>query len=157
MAWWLHIEPWMVIGIHDIGSSIDCCLKASIHYLYLHWNLKNKLEWNLSQNAIISSHGNPFGNDVCKNLRIQCVNTLRPEENGQHFPDIFKCIFLYGKIWISMMAWQQTGDREYRDRSGYFCHAQCYCGCHLKNELPSIYKYLQYWHWNRLELNRDEN
>ena len=31
------------------------------------------------------------------------VNTLRPRQNGRHFPhDIFKCIFLTENIWISL-------------------------------------------------------
>ena len=32
-----------------------------------------------------------------------CINTLRPKQNGHHFPDdIFKCIFLNENIWISI-------------------------------------------------------
>ena len=32
------------------------------------------------------------------------VNTLRPIQNGHHFPDdIFKCIFLNGNVWISLI------------------------------------------------------
>ena len=33
-----------------------------------------------------------------------CIfNTLRPRQNGQHFPDdIFKCIFLNENVWISI-------------------------------------------------------
>ena len=29
------------------------------------------------------------------------INTLRPRQNGRHFPDIFKCI-LNENVWISM-------------------------------------------------------
>ena len=30
-----------------------------------------------------------------------CVNTLRPRQNGRHFPDdVFKCIFLNENVWI---------------------------------------------------------
>ena len=61
------------------------------------------------------------------------VNTLRPRQNGRHFPDdIFKCIFLNQSIWISIaislkfvpkgainnisalvqiMAWRRSGDK----------------------------------------------
>ena len=29
------------------------------------------------------------------------INTLRPRQDGRHFPDdIFNCIFLNGKVWI---------------------------------------------------------
>ena len=62
----------------------------------------------------------------------QCVNTLRPRQNGRHFPDIFKWIFLNENVWISIqislkfvpkgsikyipalvqiMAWRQPGDK----------------------------------------------
>ena len=30
------------------------------------------------------------------------INTLRPRQNGGHFPDIFKCIFVNRNIWISI-------------------------------------------------------
>ena len=31
----------------------------------------------------------------------QSINTLRPRQNGRHFPDnIFKCIFLNENVWI---------------------------------------------------------
>ena len=33
----------------------------------------------------------------------QDINTLRPDQNGRHFPDdIFKCIFLNENVWISI-------------------------------------------------------
>ena len=33
----------------------------------------------------------------------QDLNTLRPRQNGRHFPDaIFKCVFLNENIWISI-------------------------------------------------------
>ena len=61
------------------------------------------------------------------------INTLRPRQNGRHFPDdIFKCIFLIENVWISIkislkfvpmgpinnnpvlvpiMAWRRLGDK----------------------------------------------
>ena len=61
------------------------------------------------------------------------VNTLRPRQNGRHFPDdIFKCIFLKENVWIlikisikfvpkgpinnipalvQIMAWRRPGDK----------------------------------------------
>ena len=34
-------------------------------------------------------------------LQIRLLNTLRPRQNGRHFPDhIFKCIFLNENVWI---------------------------------------------------------
>ena len=63
----------------------------------------------------------------------QCVNTLRPRQNGRHFPDdIFKCILLNENVWIpiqislefvpkgpinnipslvQIMAWRRSGDK----------------------------------------------
>ena len=69
-----------------------------------------------------------------------CLNTLRPRQNGRHFPDdIFKCIFLNENVWISLeislkfvpkvrvnniptlvqiMAWRRPGDKP--------LHKQCW-------------------------------
>ena len=36
-------------------------------------------------------------------LPVTYLNTLRPRQNGRHFPDdIFKCIFLNENVWISI-------------------------------------------------------
>ena len=64
--------------------------------------------------------------------RPQCVNTLRPRQNGRHFPDIFEWIFWNENVWISInislkfvprgpinniptllqvMAWRRPGDK----------------------------------------------
>ena len=66
---------------------------------------------------------------------IQCIlNTLKPRQNGRHFPDdIFKCILLNGNVWIAtknslkfvskgpinnipalvqIMAWRRPGDKR---------------------------------------------
>ena len=64
---------------------------------------------------------------------FKCINSLRPRENRQHFPDnVFKCIFLNENVIISVkislkfvpkgpinnipalvqiMAWRQTGHK----------------------------------------------
>ena len=66
-------------------------------------------------------------------LGNETLNTLRPRQNGRHFPDdIFKCIFLNENVWISIkispkfvprgpinyittliqiMAWHRLGDK----------------------------------------------
>ena len=34
-------------------------------------------------------------------MQLTAFNTLRPRQNGRHFPDnIFKCIFLNKNVWI---------------------------------------------------------
>ena len=65
--------------------------------------------------------------------RIWALNTLRPRQNGRHFPDyIFKCILLNENVWITIknplkfvpkgpintipalvqiMAWRRPGDK----------------------------------------------
>ena len=65
--------------------------------------------------------------------KVYSVNTLRPRQNGHHFPDdIFKCIFFNQHMWISIktspkfvpegpinnipslvqiMAWRRPGDK----------------------------------------------
>ena len=36
-------------------------------------------------------------------MRMKIFNTLRPRQDGRHFPDdIFKCIFLNENVWISI-------------------------------------------------------
>ena len=38
-----------------------------------------------------------------QNLMSISINTLRPRQNGRHFPDdILKCIFLNENVWISL-------------------------------------------------------
>ena len=69
---------------------------------------------------------------ICIHMEIP-INTLRPRQNGRHFPDdIFKCIFTNENIWIlieislkfvpkgpinsipalvQIMAWRRLGDK----------------------------------------------
>ena len=78
---------------------------------------------------VVISYG-LYGVDIFKGVTF---NTLRPRQNGRHFPnDIFKWIFLKEIIWISIkmslkfvpngpinnmpwlvqiMAWRRTGDK----------------------------------------------
>ena len=105
------------------------------------WNivdltLRNKLQWNVDQN-------NKFS---CMKMHLKIssvkwwpfcpwgrwVNSLRPRQNGRHFADVFKRIFLNDNVWISLkislkfvpkvpnnnfpalvqiMAWRRPGDK----------------------------------------------
>ena len=68
----------------------------------------------------------------CPNPDAGSVSTLRSRQNGRHFPDIFKSIFLNENVWISiniqlkfvpegqvnnnpalvqLMAWRRQGDK----------------------------------------------
>ena len=73
------------------------------------------------------------GNTILGDVSYVFVNTLRPRQNGRHFPDdIFKWIFLNENVWISInislkfvpkgpinnnptlvqvMAWRRPGDK----------------------------------------------
>ena len=82
------------------------------------------------------------GRDVAKRIKVHnpyfityslCFNTLRPRQNGRHFPDdIIKSIFLNENVWVSIkislkfvpkgpinnipalvqiMAWRRPGDK----------------------------------------------
>ena len=68
-----------------------------------------------------------------KSWTSRIINTLRPRQDGRHFPDdIFKCIFLNENVWIlnkislkfvlkgpinnipalvQLMAWRRPGDK----------------------------------------------
>ena len=100
------------------------------HYLNQCWFianqiLRNNIQWNFNRKLNIFIQENAFQNVVCKMVTIlswpQCVNwksssyeiiihgewaigvvnTLRPRQDGRHFPDdILKCIFLNENIWI---------------------------------------------------------
>ena len=89
-----------------LGS--DNGLSAPSHYLnqcwhIVNWTLRNKLQWNLNRNSYILIQENTFENVVCEMAsllsRPQCVNTMRPRQNGRHFTDnLFKCIFMNEKV-----------------------------------------------------------
>ena len=97
----------------------------SLHFNFdCHWNLTISVRsWYIS--CVV-----PYCNEW---PGISNVNTLRPRQNGRHFPDdILKCIFLNENVWISIkislkfvfkgpvsnipalvqiMAWRQPGDK----------------------------------------------
>ena len=99
-------------------SYSDACL-----YLLLLWMLKY---WKISRDFV--GHF-----EWC-----HVINTLRPRQNGRHFPDdIFKCIFLNENVSISIkislkfvpkgpannvpalvqiMGWRRPGDKLYLDQ-----------------------------------------
>ena len=77
--------------------------------------------------------GNSKQHRACLVRQTRIINTLRPRQNGRHFPDdIFKCIFFNENVWISfeislkcvpkgpinnspalvqIMAWRRPGDK----------------------------------------------
>ena len=61
---------------------------------------RNKVQWNVMQNMKLFISLQHMAAIL---FRPHYVNTLRPRQNGRYFPDdIFKCIFLYDIIWISI-------------------------------------------------------
>ena len=114
------------------GGQFQCCIKIisfNVWVRYFVWNFKGYL-WNSTQN-ILPIHWKMWILFTSENLRA--LNTLRPRQNGRHFPDdIFKCIFLFENIWIwikislkfvpkvrisnipallRIMAWHRIGDK----------------------------------------------
>ena len=50
------------------------------------------------------THGPETLIDLGNGLAPIFVNTLKPRQNGRHFPDvIFKCIFLNENVWTSLI------------------------------------------------------
>ena len=86
---------------------------------------------NCFEEAWFSPFSHCDSQELC--LLAAIVNTLRPWQNGRHFPDnIFKCIFLNENIWVTIkislkfvpkgpinnipalvqiMAWRRPGDK----------------------------------------------
>ena len=55
--WFIHIKYFRLFGAKPLSESIMA---------NLHWNLGNKFQCHLNQNAIVYIHGNGFKNAVCK-------------------------------------------------------------------------------------------
>ena len=72
------------------------------------WPLLGLLSW---YPIFASSDCNSFEDQAIIDFIYSClilvwVNTLRPRQDGRHFPDdIFKCIFLNENVWISLKIW----------------------------------------------------
>ena len=91
---------------HWFGQWLVACL-APIHYLIQSWliinqTIKSIFHWKFISSSKRYIEENAFENVGCQIGAIlfwrQCVNTLRPRQDGRHFPDdIFKCIFLEWK------------------------------------------------------------
>ena len=59
------------------------------------------LSWHVRNCGMIVSLGANLDVKICFNYEL--VNTLRPRQNGRHFPDdIYKWIFLNENLWISI-------------------------------------------------------
>ena len=51
------------------------------------------------------------------------INTLRPRQNGQHFPDnIFQCIFVNDSVWILNTSWLKFVHRGPIDNNTALVH-----------------------------------
>ena len=105
-----HWTPLMILS--TMVQAMAWCCRAASHYLRQYWS-----------RSIF-----PYGFN-----KPQCVNTLRPRRNEQHFADdIFKRIFFNENVWIpikislkfvpkgpinnipalvQIMAWRRSGDK----------------------------------------------
>ena len=118
----------------DIWSIIRW-YKAKIYVLVLLWNLPHDNKNYCTKRCVDISRC--FKIQLCNWQRHCVLNTLRPRQNGRHFPDdIFKCIFLNENIWIPIenslkifpkgtihnmpvlvwiMAWRRSGEKPLSD------------------------------------------
>ena len=117
--WKLHHESWWRIGFStDLANSTVCYATG--------WFI---LSMGIYHKSVLRSLHTP----LCEQEYRCFLNTLRPRQNGRHFPDdIFKCIFLNenalmsfknslkfvpkGRInnipvMVQMMAWRRPGDK----------------------------------------------
>ena len=101
------------------------------HVIHLHkWKKKNILNQFIQSAQLSCQYPYSQTRGV---FSVWNINTLRPRQNGHHFPDdIFKCIFLNENTWISIkislkfvprgpinnitalvhiMAWRRPGDK----------------------------------------------
>ena len=121
------------IDIMRTGSKLAqvmaCCQMATNHYLN---------QCRLISNGFCGFYMRAISHEILvsvykMSLIMTCFNTLRPRQNGRHFPDdIFKWIFLYENVWISInislnfvprgpinniptlvqvLAWRRPGDK----------------------------------------------
>ena len=102
--------------------------------VYLHLGVSPSLFW--TRRCLAESPDRTLADgqyEECPWEHLCSINTLRPRQNGHHFPDdIFKCIFLNENVWISnkislkfvpkgpinnipalvqIMAWRRPGDK----------------------------------------------
>ena len=108
--------------------SVLCCVCLVLKNLFIPW-----LNWFI---RCLSDIGKSWGLSRYRDAVLP-LNTLRPRQNGRHFPDdIFKCIFFYENLWISLkislkfvpkvwinnipalvqiMAWRRPGDKPFSE------------------------------------------
>ena len=117
-----HIKPKFWDLTHWPLRDVQLIHNLTFPINFIYWYLENFL-WNWSQFSATKSH--------CWCVNIYSVNSLRPRQNGCHFPDnVYKWIFLNENVWISLkisltfvpkvpindipalvqiMAWRRTG------------------------------------------------
>ena len=98
---WYPIPPTSAFGFLQINSHGIHIWSAS-HNLGVCFNLE--LLWSAwSVRVLYIKYANSSLEFYAVVRRHSIVNTLRPKQNGRHFPDdIFKCIFFYENVWISI-------------------------------------------------------
>ena len=86
--------PIFHLRLSKISANERCtCIKSSLSG----WKLAIDRKWSLV------SQVNECIPQKTREASKKITNTLRPRQNGRHFPDdIFKCIFLNENVWISI-------------------------------------------------------
>ena len=104
-------------------------------YCVLRWTLLSICTVNIDRGFVEIAKDDNLGHSdgLVKSGPVKFINTLRPRQDGRHFPDdIFKCIFLKENVWIlikmslkfvpkgpinnipalvQIMAWRRSGDK----------------------------------------------
>ena len=122
--------PWQTI----LGSFMKRFANDFHSWLRHSWKL---LTYRLTPDPKIVTHGNSCIINLCINILHARINTVRPRQNGLHFPDdIFKYIFINENCCIltrfsfelvtkdpinnvpalvQIMDWHRPGDRPYSE------------------------------------------
>ena len=139
----------MVMAWHLAPGLLQTCFSSSVLNVYLSNSVYGLMHWaiivKLPSGQVLADDKSTLATSQYLSrywsrsvslygiTRPQWVNTLRPRQNGRHFPeDIFKCIFLNESIWIlieaslkfvptgpinnipaliQIMAWRQPGNK----------------------------------------------
>ena len=141
----MHVDSfWLkLFSKTDTNVYITQLITQNVNITYISWLINTTIRplWNkrLLPMILTNTRINTFSEATTLQRKYQhlpartCINTLRPRQNGLHFPDdIFKCNFLDAKIYIlirislkfvpndpisniptqvQIMAWRRSGDK----------------------------------------------
>ena len=159
VLWYIgaYIAVWAVFILCIIQTVFKESLVMDIYWFFVQTNLDKYITIKKYSFAIETSQKNYNAYTPIWHIwfAYNHVNTLRPRQNGRHFPDdIFKCIFLNENVWITIkislkfvpkfpindipalvqiMAWRRPGDKTMLQKST----------CIPNLVIPLFFKYIQ--------------